>query len=257
MAKHTPKIVAPPVVEPAAPVVAETVPETPKYVTIEQLNAMEQSINRMAENFNSGIQTLVNAQRQNQTPSNQPPAEVTEAELDQAAQSGEGVGRVLKRALADLERKIVTQYVDPVRAQGADVIGQLSERVVRSEMPYYDLLKTDVDKMLDNMDPGLRMQPKVLKHVYDTVVGQNINKIVAREVETQLRKTTDGDPTETPTTTRTASPKDPSAEETFGREALDSLKFLKGAPDPDLFAQRLGYKDAKEYLKMALEMENQ
>ncbi len=247
--------------EPVKPPETPPPAATPNYVTVEQLTALENRIGAMAENFNAGISNLVNMQREQINRANAPaqPKEITEQEIDEAINQGGSVGAAVKKVLAQLEDKIVRNYVAPLQSQGARVIGQLSERVVKNEMPYYEMLKDKVTEVLNQLDPGLRMEPDVIKHAYDTVVGQNITKIVGLEIEKQLRQRQEPEPAADPKggPSRNAPSGEPDFEEVFGKEALDSMRFLKGTPDPDAFAQRLGYKDAKDYLKVALEMEGQ
>jgi hypothetical protein len=232
---------------------AETPPAAPepKFVTSDQLSELNAKLNGQFEQINHGFQALLNAQRQGPAP-----APMVEEDLDEALAGGEDVGSVLKKAMGQLERRIVNQYIAPIQNEGMKTIAQLSERVVRGEMPYYDLLKDKMAPVLSGMDPALSMKPEVIKHVYDNMVGQNITKIVGMEIEKQIRAKVGGGKTQdTGETGRVTGSKERTFDDVFGKESLDAIRHLKGNPDPDEFAKRLGYKDAKDYLAKAIEME--
>lgn len=247
---------------PPAPPAAEPAAEPPKYVTIEDLSAlkgdMATQLTAITDKFTSTLGNLVELQRRQGAPQPTTEAEITEDDIEKALQSGEGAGSILKRAIGQVERKLTSQLQASLN-DGASVIGELSQEVSRAKMPYYELLKDDISSMLNRMDPGLRMRPEVIKHVYDTAAGANISKIVALEVEKTLRKGQENnEPAADPTNSRRVPPgtrQEPSFEEHFGKDSMDALKFVSGGTDPDQWARRLGYKDAADYLKVALEME--
>jgi hypothetical protein len=237
-------------------------PETPdpnkEVATKADLANITQQLEHVVEQFGNTLQALTHKETPIPDPVryNAPTVEdVTPEEIESAiAEGGAGVGKLFKKALDANNARMLRDHILPLQQQGADTIGELAEEVGKGRMPHYELVKDEMARVLNQLDPTVRMQPKVRKHVYDTVVGTKLDAIVEQEVEKRLRQK-DGEVTQDKANTGRKSPNDkdgPTFDEAFGAESMQALKYLKGQPDPDAFARKLGYKDSKEYLQLML-----
>jgi hypothetical protein len=216
-----------------------------------QLGEMTTTLGRIAESLASNRSAPVQ-------PTSQTAPDVTDAELQKALQDGDPAAlRRMQNANNARLLAAVQQLVEPLRVTGTKAISDITNRVMRASMPHYELLKNDVDKMLDSLDPAIRMQPETVEHVYNIAVGKNVDKIVATEVEKQLRQSREadaatgggGDASSRQVETGATELKE--FAEIVGPDAMAALKTRKQTPEQ--FVARQGYASIEAWLKVAKE----
>lgn len=240
-------------------------PPKPDFVTAEQLAGSTAATNdkitgltNQIQNLTALAQTLANQGQRQAEPVRQAVAAPTDKELSDALVNGD-VGAIRRMMAAERAATIemIRGAVDPLQSVGMQAIGDLTKRVLKSEIPYYDTLKSEIDKQLEQLDPSLRMQPEAVIRVGQMVAGQNIDKIVKTEVERQLREArgnSDGalDGNGTHRETQTDATTTAVLQRFADVAGADAMKQLKGKGlTPDQFVKRLGYESVEKYLELA------
>jgi hypothetical protein len=87
-----------------------------------------------------------------------------------------------------LRLQIQKEDLAPLQEIGLSAIDQLSDRVTRADMPYYDVVKKDLDKHLAGLSREQRANPEVRAMAYQLAVGNNFQKIFDAEMEKRLRE---------------------------------------------------------------------
>ena len=118
--------------------------------------------------------------------------EAIEEQIDNRIQDGKGVASLLRQRSQleseALRMRIQQEDIQPVMNAGLTTMSQLSEKITKSDMPYYELVKGDLKKQLDGLTPQQRANPDVLKLAYNFAVGGNFDKIFNAEMEKRMRE---------------------------------------------------------------------
>lgn len=183
------------------------------------------------------------------------------AQIDEAVKEGNPVSDLLRQREELSERslrlKIKHEEINPALGAGIQTIDDLSNRVVRGDMAYLDVVKDDYEATLRQMAPETRMSPESKKIAYDLAVGKNIGRINELEKEKILREAS-ADPALSGggPTGRSGAPVDngvPKPSEVLSKDSLQALKH-KGI-NADQHYRSMGYdgwadfweKEGKEY----------
>jgi len=178
------------------------------------------------------------------------------AARDEATRSGDWskvreMDAIRRAATEERAVRRIRGEIDPKLQQGVHAISHLTQRVTKDEMEHYDVLKPEIEEALSKYPPEQRMNPDVIRAVYNHTVGENSTKLIAAKQEEWLRNlNTQNDPTGGGSTTGRGKPSDSAPEIPHWEEALDpeNVKALKLAgKDGDRYAQGLGYKDFSDW----------
>ncbi len=148
--------------------------------------------------------------------------------------------------------------------QGMSTIAGLTDQVMSGQMPYLAVpaIKQEYDRFISNLHPSVRANPQQIKEVYNLAVGRHPEELYTFQVEQANRKaaqTSSQTPGAVPNPGREPGGKGktgdklPTFEEHFGSDAVAILRAKNQTPDD--FARKLGYKDAADYVKFAVDQE--
>ena len=173
-------------------------------------------------------------------------------QIDKANEEGKPIKDLLRkqRKLNTKLTRLVIEHetIDPLRQQGLQTLGYLSTEITRSKMPYYDLVKDDMNAFLDSLGEEQRADPKIQEFAYKSCVGDQkvLNQILATEKEKVLREAAT-----TPVPDASGSGRGrtksnvPSAAKILGPQAMAALRE-KGTT-PDKHYQAFGYEGWEDY----------
>lgn len=144
----------------------------------------------------------------------------------------------------------INREIEPKFAAGMQTIDYLSGEVTKGKMPYYDVVRKEVDSQLSQLPADQRMDPRVREAAYNLAVGQNIDKIVAAKEEEIRRSVAEaGNLDPNGQTGRTAgqqySEGIPKPEDVLGPGAIAALNS-KGVTVDEEYRRR-GYKGWEDY----------
>jgi len=232
----------------------ETPPATtpPAYASMDEFRQLQDRVTGQFEVMMGTLQRLMPQQQQYAPPIAE---EMGDEELQQALLTGD-VGAV-KKLLASEREKIVREYIAPLQQVGISAIADINQKLVKSEMPYYELVQKDMESQLSQVAPELRMQPQVIKHIYNATLGANLDKVVNAAIERKIRSEREGSTQDVAGARTGGQRSDQTVEGYFGEDSLQALRSVGKGMDADSFAKKLGYKDAKEYLEFALKQEQE
>jgi hypothetical protein len=173
--------------------------------------------------------------------------------IDDATQNGKPVKAFLReqrKLQAQLtQMQIYHNTVEPLERRGVQTLNYLSKEVTRKGMPYYDLVRDDMDKFLNQVPEDQRSDPQVLKFAYQSCVGAPdvLNKIMAQEKEKILREASNNNAPDLNGSGRQSSKekKAPSPGKILGPEAMRALRE-KGVT-VDKHYRSFGYEGWEDY----------
>lgn len=176
-----------------------------------------------------------------------------DAKIDDAVANQEPFSKILRErdalAARKLRLQIQTEDVAPLRDVGLHTLDQLTDKVTRGEMPYYDIVQETFKQDLAGLSPELRANPEIRKKFYDAAVGKNIDKITSLQKEKLLRDVDSGDlitPGQKNSRQADAGDDVPKPEDILGKEAVRAAKSL-GYADMDSFYRSKGYENWKDF----------
>jgi len=160
----------------------------------EEMDTIRQQSADQATQFNETLRSL-SADRQNVQPIPDPET-ITADQLNEILDSGQGGEALLKGVNGIVQKKIdkiVREEIDPIRAEGAAVLGQLAETQAETnvEMPYYKRFKKEITEQLQVLRPDQRMNPRAIKTAYEITMGRNQKLLMDEAKEEMLRKQTE------------------------------------------------------------------
>jgi hypothetical protein len=204
------------------------------------------------------------------TPTPEPPinlAEIDEMLADGKRGAGEKVAALAERIADARVARVIKEQVEPLRAFGTNSLSTLArdrgyavaaEGMGANGAKYVKQYAKEIDSFMATMSPEVRADVDAWKKATALVIGQHMPEILAAETEQAHRAGLDSRPDPSPAA---AAPVDddgsalPKAEDTFGPDYLKALSE-KGQGSLDEAARRMGYKDGREYLKLARRIEN-
>lgn len=181
-----------------------------------------------------------------------------DADVDKAVEEGKGVAALLKKRDALLTKKnqiMVDSRVGELSDRGFSTIDQLSDIVMKGQMPYLDVVKGDYDKIIASMPQAARANPQARLLAYNNAVGQNVDKITTLEREKALREgaaTTQTTPGAPGREVVDGGDKAPKPEEVLSAENLEAIHGLGFTVD-EYYKRMKGktwaehYEESKEY----------
>lgn len=179
--------------------------------------------------------------------------ESLDTQIDTLADEGKPTAS-LRKQQRDLEKQVTrlqikNEDIDPTINAGIGVIDQISAEMSRGKMPYYDIVKKDVEASLAQLPPSQRMNPQVRQAAYQLAVGQNVGKILAAQKEEVLRSAAQ-DPNLTPGASNgrngaKSDPSTPKPKDILGKEAIQAIKAKGLTVDQEY--QRRGYANWEDY----------
>lgn len=114
-------------------------------------------------------------------------------QIEEAIENGKSV-KNLRKQQRQLQTKLTRLTVEhesiaPLRRQGMQTLTYLTSEVTRSKMPYYDLVKDDMQAFLNQLSEEQRADPKIQEFAYKSCVGDSkvLTQILAAEKEKILR----------------------------------------------------------------------
>lgn len=250
-------------------------PEEPKYVTVEQFNALQNTIGGLAEgvkalNSQPAYQAQPTPAQAAEDPNKAVKEEIgsidtqlekLEEKIDNAVYEGKGAGALLsqqRKLMAqrtDLQLKLHTPAADPRIDAGIQTIDSLTDEVLAGKMPYLSLdkVKERYDYYVNQLPPDQRMNPATKKGCYNLAVGENFDTIEAARKEEWMRDQADqatqvGGQGNSNRDMNSQSSKVTPPEEHFSPEALSTIKNSKHRT-PENYVQSLGYADWEDYIE--------
>lgn len=233
----------------------------PTFVTMEQFNTFQTTLMSQIQQL-SGVAAPGTGTRPQAVAPVAPtlPAieDVTDEQYNTAVENG-GAGAaaiISKRHKADQERlrREMLATTGQIQEMGVNAIGSLMRQQL-SNLPYYDILKPDIDAALAQMGPTGAINPDAQRLAYDIAVGRNLAKIQQLDREKILREHTanvsTGD-TNASGAFRSAHDeavhkKLPTPEDVWGKEGIAALSY-KGLTVEAEIARR-GYASWEAYCK--------
>lgn len=224
--------------------------QTPQYVTKEEymqtqsiLQSLQQSMQTLSTGFNA-----VAADRQTRGAVVEEIEDVTDAEIEEALQTGTGAAKFRKMVNAGVER-VKREVLGPDMAAGFQAITGLTREVVASKMPYYARFQKEIDEYISALGPTQRLQPESYKAAHDYVVGLHVNELLAEQGEAGRRQANpqpQGGQLAGPNSRTTGQGRGQPEAFTFTAENQSALA-IKGYT-PDQQAQKMGYKSWTDYM---------
>lgn len=174
--------------------------------------------------------------------------------------------RITRRNKAEVERasRAIKHDYDQrfarLEGQGMAILDQVNTEVGQQAMggmPYYGLLKNEVDTQLKALQPHQRT-PEMREWIYQRTVGANLEKIKAHDQAEEARIRQERQTVTTPGRDREGRDATPTAASVFGEDMMSPNATVKGGGQlwrrhtPDEWARnRYGTKDANEAAVMA------
>jgi len=247
---------AEPEAPPAEGVSESTTTSQPAPVSQEDFKAFAGNIVDTLKTMQGGFNALAaNAQAGNQTqgPVEAPIDDASDDEIQAAIEAGDGkraaaLSRKAARAEAErMRRQMQRESIDPLLLHGMGSVAQLAWRAAKSEMPYYDKYKPEVDAMIaSRLRPEDKLNPDNIVTAYNLVVAKHLPEIEAAAAEKAIRqfRESGGVPRGGATGRENAAPAIPGVADALGGErgrlAEESMAAL--GRDKDDFARKLGYR---------------
>jgi len=238
-------------------------PEAPKpvYITADEYKVHQALITDTLGSIKESLQALHNNNpRAAEAPEPEVP-DATDDEIEEALRTGTGAKqfrKMVNKAKADLE-KVMGARASRIESLAGGSIAGIAKSIAQSKMTHYNkpYIKKDVDMLLAQMPAEQRLTPENHLIVYNAVVGQHFDQIVADEAEAKARaaKNTAGVLPGGSNGRGTEAPADPTVENVFGEESAREL--ARRGRDLDSLARGMGFKDGKEYLAYAKQNEGE
>lgn len=186
--------------------------------------------------------------------------DISDDEYADAVLKGDAA-KIATRTAAIAERKVreVRKEYDQrfriLETQGMSILDQVNTEVGQqglATMPYYQLLKSDIDTALKQL-PAHQRTPEMRAHIYHATVGINLDKVKAHDAAEAVRIQNEREQLDPPGRRQSEQDLGPTPESIFGEQLLKpTATWMGGAQiwgrrSPDSFAQqRYGTKDMKE-----------
>lgn len=225
-------------------------PPPPSFVPADEFKTFQTSIMDRLDEMRQGMAAMRTAP---QAPMAIAPAadRISEEQFENAVTVGDGkvVRAYIRQEKDDLKR----EHIDPLSAVGLDGLANLTKQVTFKEMPRYEKYKKEIDASLATLPAATRLNPEVLKVMYDAVVGRHADEIEA-DARQSAARTRDAEPAEGAPTRRAArvptGDQIRTVEDLAGDEGIKALGELgRGGKDANEFARALGYDSWKDYMK--------
>lgn len=221
---------------------------------VDTLKSLQGSFSALAANANAGNAT--------QVPVEAPIDDASDDEIQAAIEAGDGktaTRLVSKRAKAEAERmrrQMQRESIDPLLLHGMGSVAQLAWRAAKSEMPYYDKYKGEVDQMIAaRLRPEDKLNPDNIVTAYNLVVAKHLPEIEREAAEKAIRqfRESGGVPRGGATGREAGAQQTPTVADAIGgergRAAEEAMRAV--GRDPDAFARKLGYRGGwAEYSKL-------
>ena len=186
--------------------------------------------------------------------------DASDEEIEAALAEGKGVKtfrKMINAAVANLDKKYDARARKIEETATGSLSGMAAE-MAKPKMKHYakDYIKKEVDAYAQRLSAEQRMNPENYIVVYNAVVGANMDKIVAEELEASKRKdrNLDGAKPGGSSGRTNESPVAPTVKEVFGDEAERELRSRGRSIDS--VARAFGM-STEDYLKLARENEGE
>ncbi len=174
-----------------------TPPAEDKFVTKEALQDFQQQMaaqqQQLMQSFATTLGDALGQRMQPPAAAPQLPMPPTEEEWEAAYENGDPkLLRKLQKQEAAAMQAAFDAKLSAIEQYGNQRLETLAGRIGTGDMPYYDLVKDDVEAQMARLAPHLRTDPDTRKTVYDAMVGKNISKVLAH-VSEQASRQEEGD----------------------------------------------------------------
>ncbi len=244
---------------PQDPVAGETPPTdppAPQYVTLQDMQSQQEKQDQVMATLqqqNTELMSTLNTVLSNQAPAQAPaPApSLTGKDIDEMITNGEGGDKILSHFDQMMDKKISAYNADvvaPMRTQGTASISTIAKQNAKNTLPYYSMFTSEIDDYVGKLDPSLQANPEIYKFAHDSIVGQNVEKVMKLEQEKKLRAEQEHDIThqQTPGTNRQGGGDDEPGKVQPPKEFFDA-RGLQLLLDQDITADKhaknMGFKD--------------
>jgi hypothetical protein len=233
----------------------------PAFVTREELASTADGIlNRIQGLFEGYNARAPQGAPHVETP--EPPINL--AEIDEAIASGQQGGamkiaKLIDRVTDDKVKALRRTEIDPLRTYGLDNMGVMARDMALRDMPEkHKKYQKEIDAFVGAIpDASVRANPEAWKHAYRSVLGQHHDELTREAVEEAIRKEAEVRSAPAPASAAFLDDEKktplPSVEEFAGAEGQMALREKR--MDSDAWAQRAGYANWKDYMKMAVEFD--
>lgn len=231
-------------------------PPAPSYVTREELAAQSEAL--LAR-----IQGLVEGLSRGAVPApSAPPAPTFDFnEINEALSEGRGAAEKIAALVDAKVNAIVDQKVresvDPIRTYGLPNLAQVAKATALSgkDAEVVKRFGREIDEFMKPMGPEVQGSVEAWSRAYALVRGLHADELEREAVERAVRQAAAQAPSPAPQSSAVSYTDDdgsplPTLEELAGTDAAKTLRD-KGIGDLDALAKRMGYKDAREYAKLA------
>ncbi len=228
----------------------------PQYVTLDDMKAQQEKQDQVMATLqqqNTDLMSTLNTVLSQQAPAPAPAAapSLTGKDIDEMITNGEGGEKILSHFDQMMDSKINAynaKVVDPMRTQGTASISTIAKQNAKNTLEYYDMFAAEIDAYVAKLDPSLQAQPEIYTFAHDTIVGQNVKKVMKLEQEKMLRAEQEADVThqQTPSTNRQGGGDDEPGKVQPPEEFFDArgLQLLADQGiTADQHAKKTGFKD--------------
>jgi hypothetical protein len=160
--------------EPIEPAAAAA-PVAPSFVPSDEFKTFQSLILGRFDEMAQGLAAMrVGAAPQAHAPAAPAVERVTEQQFEDAVAGGDGkvVRAYIRQEREDLKR----EHIDPLSTTGLESLAGLTREVVFKNMPRYEKYKKEIDASLATLPAATRLNPEVLKVMYDAVVGRHADE---------------------------------------------------------------------------------
>ena len=229
-------------------------PTPPQFVAADEFRAFQAVITGTLNTIQESIQAQRSAQVHEAPRPEVQVEDASDAEIEQALQTGTGAStfrKLLAASEAKLRKELNTR-AGAIENTAGSSLADIATRVSKPLMKHYDkpFIRKEVDALIAQMPVESRVNPNNHLIIYNAVVGQHADELIAESVEAALRagKTPGVKPGDT-SSRNNAGPNKTTIKDVFGENSERELRAM--GRDLDRVAKGLGFKDADEYIKYA------
>jgi hypothetical protein len=235
-------------------------PETPaqNFASTDDVASLKQQLSDLKEIIGEGFRRPEAPQQA--TPVEREPEilDVDDNDLEASLRDATpGMAKKVRLAVkAEIARELrsIKQELRQVKEFGVNALGELGERVAKTDMPLLahpklgKQIRSEIEQMA-KMQPELKSNPRVLKAVHDRIRGENYEMLLQEDREAAVRAAAlkaqgSSDPTQLSGRNQPTTPATPTPQELLG--------INWSTEDADSMAAKLGHGNWEGYAKVIL-----
>jgi hypothetical protein len=164
----------------------------PQYVPADEFKTFQATIQGTMDAVRESLQALNSSRVHEPARPDAAIEDVTDEEIDAVLAEGKGA-KVFRKMLDAATKRLDKKYearASHIEETASNSLSSMASELAKPKMKHYnkDYIKKQVDAYLARMPIEQRLDPTNHLVVYNAVVGENNDRIVAEEVEAALRK---------------------------------------------------------------------